>query len=269
MVRQGATGEVIRYDIARDIAGRGRYWTTCFRLGTTLVDSGCAHAAPEFLRALGGQRIDRVLVTHCHEDHIGGVGPVLRANPGARALAHPACVEVLAAPRARQPLHPYRRVMWGWPEAAPAAPLADGDVIDAPPYRLQVLHVPGHSADHLAFWEPDRGWLFTGDLYVGGLDRALRVDGDVRAMIASLERVAALPVRTLFPGAARSPDDPVAALRRKAAHYAALGERIVALRRRGMSVGAITRAVCGGPMLIEFVTLGHFSRRNLVRSFLA
>ncbi len=37
---------------------------------------------------------------------------------------------------------------------------------------------------------------------------------------------------------------------------------------KGWSVDAIAREVFGGPMLIEFITRGHFSRRNLVLSYL-
>jgi glyoxylase-like metal-dependent hydrolase (beta-lactamase superfamily II) len=268
MVRVTEFGDVVRFDVATDIAGRGRYWTTCYLVGSTLIDTGCAHAAPEFVRVLAGRPIDRILLTHCHEDHIGGTGAVRRDRGDIPVHAHPGCAEVLADPRRKQPLHPYRRVMWGWPLPAPAHPVVEGDVIDAPPFRFQALYMPGHSVDHLCFLEPDRRWLFSGDLYVGGKDRALRNDGHVWDIIASLRRAAGLSLATLFPGSARVPDDPHGALAGKIAYYEDLGGRVVDLRRKGRSIGAITRLVCGGPMPIEFVTLGHYSRRNLVRSFL-
>jgi uncharacterized membrane protein YeaQ/YmgE (transglycosylase-associated protein family) len=41
-----------------------------------------------------------------------------------------------------------------------------------------------------------------------------------------------------------------------------LGERVLALHQQGRSVAQIVHALLGGPMLIEFITLGHFSRRR-------
>ena len=47
-----------------------------------------------------------------------------------------------------------------------------------------------------------------------------------------------------------------------------MGEKVLALHERGMSVAEIARQLFGGPMLIELLTMGHFSRRRLVLSYL-
>jgi hypothetical protein len=72
----------------------------------------------------------------------------------------------------------------------------------------------------------------------------------------------------LFPGSARVRDNPDQALAAKIVYLDELGQEVLALDRQGRSVGEIIRAVCGGPMWVEFVTLGHFSRRWLVLSYL-
>ncbi len=268
MLRTERHGEVIRLDVARTLLGRGRYWTTCYLVDGTMIDTGCAHASAETLRALEGERVQRIVNTHTHEDHIGANGPLQRRRPQVRILAHPNALPVLADPRGEQPLHPYRRVMWGWPEPSEAAAVADGETIETERHRFEVLFTPGHAADHLCLYEPDEGWLFTGDLFVGGEDRALRHDCDVWGIIASLERVASRPASVLFPGSARVRTTPARSLRRKIDYYRSLGERVLELADRGWSEGAIVRELCGGPMWIELITLGHFSRRNLVRSYL-
>ncbi len=268
MLKVTELGGVRRFDVARTLAGRGRYWTTCYLVGTTMVDSGCAHGAAELLASLGETPVERVLTTHTHEDHIGANGPLQRSRPGLEIRAHALALSVLADPGRRQPLHPYRRVMWGWPSPSTGLAVSDGQVIEAGEHRFQAVHTPGHSPEHLCFYEPDRGWLFTGDLYVGGRDRAIRAGYAVWEIIASLKRVAALEVRVLYPGSARVPEDPVAALQGKIDHLERLGEQILELDRRGVSEAEITRRLCGSPMWIELLTLGHFTRRNLVRSYL-
>jgi len=131
-----------------------------------------------------------------------------------------------------------------------------------------VIYTPGHSPDHICLYEPDRGWLFTGDLFVGGHDRALRAGYDIWAIISSLKQIAALTATTLFPGSARVRHDPATELAAKITYLEELGERVLALHRQGRSVRGIIRALLGGPMLIEFITLGHFSRKQLVLSYL-
>ena len=54
----------------------------------------------------------------------------------------------------------------------------------------------------------------------------------------------------------------------KIAYLEKMGVRVLDLHSKGMSVDVIAKTVFGGPMFIEVFTLGHFSRVNLVRSFL-
>jgi glyoxylase-like metal-dependent hydrolase (beta-lactamase superfamily II) len=268
MIRCTNYGEVQRFDLARTLVGRGRYWTTCYWVDGLLIDTGCAHTADELAEALSERRVEWIANTHSHEDHIGGNGPLQRSRPALTIHAHPLALPVLADPRHEQPLHPYRRVFWGWPQPSAALPLRDGERLEFGRWRYRVIYTPGHSADHLCLFEENRGWLFSGDLFVGGRDRALRQGCDIWAIIASLERVSALSLSVLFPGSARVRENPCNEIRAKIAYYRELGERIIDLRQRGWSVTAITRAVCGGPMWIEWATLGHFARKWLVLSYL-
>ena len=269
MLRTTSYGEVTRFDLARTLAGRGRYWTTAYLVNGLLIDSGCAHSAPELVEALVEEPLQGIVNTHSHEDHFGANGWLQRQRPDLPIQAHPKALPVLAAPRSRQPLQPYRRLMWGWPEPCQGQPIGDGDSVTSDHYRFQVVETPGHSPDHLCLYEAELGWLFTGDLFVGGRDRALRVDYDIWAIIDSLKRVAGLPGKTrLFPGCARVRDNPEAALADKIVYLEELGGKVQTLHQKGWGVNRIVRELMGGPIWIEFITLGHFSRRNLVRAYL-
>ena len=259
---------IVRFDLARGFAGRGLYFTTAYLVDDMMVDTGCAHTAPQLLAALEGKTVRRVMNTHSHEDHIGANGPLKRSRPDLKILAHPLGLAVLADPRRHQPLQAYRRILWGWPEPTEAEPLEDGDVIETEHHRFEVIHTPGHSPDHLCLYEPHRGWIFSGDLFVGGRDRALGHSYDIWQIVASLKKIARLPADLLLPGCARVRHNPGEAIAEKIAYLEALGQRVLDLHGKGRSVAAIARAVCGPAMPIEAITMGKFSRRNLVRSFL-
>lgn len=85
-------------------------------------------------------------------------------------------------------------------QGKPSSLLNDGDCINLGDRTVQVLHTPGHSPGHLCFWEEDRGYLFSGDLIYRGTLYANYPSTDPQSYLASLEKVAILPVKRLFPG---------------------------------------------------------------------
>ena len=79
--------------------------------------------------------------------------------------------------------------------------LRDGDVLE----RLEVVHTPGQTPGHVAYWHPEERVAITGDLLQDG-DVAWVpfggpwAEGALDAMIASIRRIAALEPRMTIPG---------------------------------------------------------------------
>ena len=84
-------------------------------------------------------------------------------------------------------------------QGTPTRLLCDNDEIDLGKRRLRALHTPGHSPGHLCFWEPERGYLFTGDLVYKDTLFAYYPSTDPAAYLTSLEKLAALPAKRVFP----------------------------------------------------------------------
>jgi ribonuclease/clavin/mitogillin len=230
-----------------------------------LVDSGFIHAQAQLLRALEGRRIERVVNTHAHEDHIGNNREIAERF-GAELAAPAAGLAAMAAPERIAAL-PYQRIVWGTP--SPTAPAPLGDVVRTPRFRLDVVPTPGHSRDHVCFHEPERGWLFAGDLYLGSQVRLARPFENAADLAASLERVLALRPRVVFCGHRGPLEDGTAALERKLRFLTEMREQALALSRAGAPPTEIAaRLVPGEPLAYRLLTLGDMSRLNFVRSLL-
>jgi len=229
-----------------------------------MIDTGCAYTVRELVAVLKGITIERIVNTHSHEDHIGA-NSALRQRFAAEILAHPLGLPILIAPRERQPLRPYQLIMWGYPE--PSQGRAIGDVVETENHRFQVIHTPGHSPDHICLYEPERGWVFTGDAYIGGRDQALRADYSIWQIITSLRHMVKLDISTLFTGSGSVRTDACEALVEKINYLEEIGERVIGMHRRGLGYGRIRRELFGREPSISYLTLGNFSGRNLIRSF--
>jgi len=263
LIQSQTWGEVAGFRMARSLLGWGFYFTGAYWVDGLLVDTGCARTARELQQALGDRPVQLVVNTHRHEDHIGGNG-LLQRTYGAPILVHEDALPYLANPR-RLCLQPYRRLFWGWPE--PAEGTAIGTEVQTEHHRFLVVPTPGHSPDHIALFEPEEGWLFGGDAFIGGQDRALLAGCDVYTIIESLKRMLALEPRWLFPGSGRARENPCQEIARKVQYLEELGDSVRDLHEQGLSPTAIRRRLFGGEIPLAYATLGHFSALNLIRSY--
>lgn len=135
-----------------------------------VVDPGDAEPVLRFLEQTG-DRLVAILVTHRHADHTGGVGEL----------------------RARFPVPVHGPALEA--DDVVTHPLRDGErlTLQALGIDFEVLHLPGHTLGHIAYYRP--GMLFSGDVLFGaGCGRVF--EGTMEQMQASLARIAALPPET-------------------------------------------------------------------------
>ena len=169
-----------------------------------LVDAGTGR--PEHVEAvaaaLGGAPLARVLVTHWHPDHVSGL-PALRER--------------------------WRKLVVV-DAAGPPVPAGDG--------VLDIIPTPGHSPDHLCFHHREAGDVYCGDLArLGGtIVIPARKGGDLRAYLASLQRIRDLGPKRLLPGHGPIVEDPRALIDGYIAHRLEREQQIL----RAMLDGART-----------------------------
>jgi len=132
-----------------------------------------------YLKERGWSQPSRVVLTHRHRDHLGGVEHLRERYRGLRVgkMIHrdaglPADIE----------------------------DLRDGQTIEGDGVTLTALHTPGHASDHLCYYLAEEKAVFTGDVVLGGSTTVIPAeDGDLLDYMSSLKRLQSLDVRRIYP----------------------------------------------------------------------
>ncbi|MFN2616172.1 MAG: MBL fold metallo-hydrolase [Thermoleophilaceae bacterium] len=145
-----------------------------------------------------GVKLDGILLTHTHFDHVGAVAPVARAT-GAEVWVPELERRVLADINSFVP----------WPEFGPFESyeaehtLTGGEKLELAGFEIDVIFTPGHSPGHVTYSIPDEAAIFSGDvLFQGSVGRTDLPGGDGDTLLASLRAlVDGLPSETtVYPG---------------------------------------------------------------------
>jgi glyoxylase-like metal-dependent hydrolase (beta-lactamase superfamily II)/predicted DCC family thiol-disulfide oxidoreductase YuxK len=234
-------------------------------------------------------KIKKVVATHAHEEHVGNL------NWLAEVTGAPIFVSEMTA----RFLTPFKKLPWvratiiGQPPNLKRPYDLLGETIDTESGYLQVIPTPGHCDDHIALYDPKEKVLLAGDAFMGSYFATPNPDVDSRKWLLSLERLMELDIEILveghghihtlrgdiplFPGVVIR-QDPKVAISQKLDYLRWLREQIEAGFQEGLPVRAIEASCfpwgsrtswesCATDECIRLLSLGHFSRTELVRSF--
>jgi len=150
------------------------------------------------LEQLGIKKLEAILLTHTHFDHVGAVAPVARAT-GAPVYCPELEVKVLADIMSFVPwdgFGPYES--WDAEET-----VAGGEKLELAGFEIDVVFTPGHSPGHVTYSVPDERVLFSGDvLFQNSVGRTDLPGGDWPTLLASIgSLVDSFPEETgVYPG---------------------------------------------------------------------
>jgi glyoxylase-like metal-dependent hydrolase (beta-lactamase superfamily II) len=177
--------------------------------------------------ASAGRRLVALFVTHHHVDHVGGAA-FLSQELGLPIWAHEATATRLPGLRVS------RRVEDG------ETLLLDGVV----PQRWTALHTPGHAPGHLCLFDPEHRSVVVGDMVATtGTILIDPEDGDMRAYLAQLERLASLDARVALPAHGNPIDAPTAHFHHYVAHRLEREGRVIAALEHAGDEGADLEAL--------------------------
>lgn len=139
-----------------------------------IVDPGEAETVIEFLDSEGIKPVG-ILLTHHHHDHIDG----------AKEIQEKYSIPVYA-PFKNSKQIPFADHL-----------LKEGDILDKGPFKFSIIELPGHTLGHIAFWNEEYKWLFSGDVLFGlGCGRLL--EGTYEQAFDSLQKIKTYPEDSLI-----------------------------------------------------------------------
>jgi hydroxyacylglutathione hydrolase len=163
-----------------------------------LIDAGVGDAAhlASITAALDGKPLDRVLLTHAHPDHAGGLTTIAARWPSIRVIR--------------------------FGDAIP-------DRVEAGDTILQPVPTPGHSPDHLCYLDTESRDLYCGDLirHGGSIVIPASKGGNLRHYLDSLSRVRNLAPRRLLPGHGPIINEPAHAIDQYVKHRMEREEQVI------------------------------------------
>lgn len=194
--------------------------------GLTLVDTTMRSGVGRIENAIAavGGPLRRIVLTHAHDDHAGGLDALAARHPDAEVVVSKRDARLLRGDLTVDPCEPQTRLRGDLHGAAtvPTRTVALGELVGA----LRVVGAPGHTPGHVAYLDERDGTLFCGDAYAtlfavatcARPSRRFPLPGFATwhrpTAAASAEALCRLAPTRLAPGHGPVVDDPAHAMRR-------------------------------------------------------
>lgn len=171
-----------------------------------LVDVGTDHRADSLYESISGQggpnRVEKIVLTHTHYDHAGG-SKRMSMLTGAEVLLHPVEGKLISSGDLAVTID---TLFGGNMKPFDWSPIDEGGIIATGSAEFRVMHIPGHSAGSIGLWENNSRSIIVGDVIFsdGGIGRYDLPSGNFDELCSSIERIAEMDVRNLYPGHGRT-----------------------------------------------------------------
>jgi len=230
-----------------------------YRWGDTLIDAGPPNQWKDVAKFTAEKPPRQVILTHHHEDHAGNAARLAKKynlTPYAPVEGRDKLARGYAVPM-------IQRLIWGAPRPVETAPYPD-DIRTDDGTRIVPVFTPGHAKDLHVLHIPEKGWLFSGDLYIARSIRYLRSDEDLPLLMDSIRKALTLDFDFIFCPHRGLVENGKEMLRQKLANMVSLCEQAQALQTEGAALEEITKRLLGPEDGMSKASRYNFSKRNLI-----
>lgn len=261
IIKQYTFGDVEAFQLGFSPVGPPLMSVFFYVAGRTVIDTAQRNMQKYVLELLKNKKPARLLLTHHHEDHSGNAAAISQMHH-IPVMGHPLAAKKMDAPFR---ILPYQHYIWGRTTPVNIRPLSSA--IETGRFRFKPIHTPGHSKDHTVYLEAQKGWLFSGDLYLGDKIKFFRSDERITDQISSLKTVLEFDFESLFCGHRPCTKNGKTHLKNKLDFLENFYGNVLMLMQKGISEKEIIRKMGNGAdRKVKWVTMGNASFANMVRS---
>lgn len=232
-----------------------------YRLGGTLIDCAPSNQWKYVRPFVKEKRVEQILLTHHHEDHSGNAANIKRMT-GVTPLACDMTCDIL---KRGFKIPPWQKMIWGPSGKVECDPLPQSLAL-ANGEKVVPIFTPGHAKDMHCYLLPERGWLFSADLYLASYLKMLRSDENAHVLVESINDVLDHDFEVIVCPHRGIVKDGMAKLRAKRDYILEFAAKVQELHRQGMSDRQITYKLLGKESPAGVLTGYNFSKINLVSS---
>ncbi len=242
--------------------GRPKLFVHTFFVDGLLIDTGHSNMRKEIVQTLSPFRVEQIFITHHHEDHSGNIG-AFQKHFNCPTYASSLCVELMKNP----PKISFAQwLIWG--KSDPNFNIiAEDQMIKTPQHQFELIPIPGHAIDMLALYEKNKGWLFSGDLFVNDYIRFFLRNESMATQIESIKKVLQLDFDLLLCNHNPQLKNGKKRLQNKLDFFEDFYGKVSDLHQKGFSVKAIFKELnLQKSTFIRMLSTGKLSTINMVKS---
>lgn len=227
-----------------------------------LIDTGSYSLSQEFQSFFNEIQIEQLALTHSHEDHSGNAA-WLQQHKDVPIYIHRDSVSICAND-GEYPL--YRQALWGERPAFNAQPF--GDTLQTNSATWDIIETPGHTTDHLSFYNRATGALFTGDLYIQTKTKVVLDEENIVHTLASLKKILNYDFEEVYCCHAGFLADGRTKIQEKIAYLEEMESNIRRLFDKGYSVEEMTKSIFARDYPITKVSGEQWSSKHIITAFI-
>ncbi len=245
--------------------GKPNFCVYQFFVDGLLIDTGqyrMRKAVEENVKKLP---VQQVFITHHHEDHTGNLSLIQELHPNAKFLTSAACARQMKKP-AKISFAQY--LYWGKTRPFTNFKIVK-DTIETTKYHFDLIPIPGHAWDMYALHEPNKGWLFSADLWVSDYIKYFLHSESLLLQIDSLRNVLNLEFDQLFCSHRPKLSGGKERIQAKLQFFEDFYGEVCKASEEGLNSKAIrNRLALKEVWLTRFVSHGYLSMKNMVNAVL-